>query len=108
MQDDLKFASDAIAKIASEAIASIERLYGNRNGLNSLQPSDSSPRVKVPEFPVIPDFTDSEPEDDLVLLKPTKATARETAKPVKPVKAPTFETVDRPPLIDSDLEKMLL
>lgn len=102
MQDDLRHASDAIAKIASEAIASIERLYGNRNGLNSLQSLQKSPEVDVPQFPVIPDFTESEPEDDLVLLTPSK---KPTAKPAK---APTFETVERPPLIDSDLEKMLL
>lgn len=98
MQDDLKFASDAIAKIASEAIASIERLYGNRNSLDGSKPK---PTVEIPKIPDFTDFTDSpEPEDDLVLLKPSK--------PAKPVKAPTFETVERPPLIDSDLEKMLL
>lgn len=97
-QDDLKHASDAIAKIAFEAIASIERLYGNRNGLNSLQ---KSPTVEVPQFPVIPDFTESEPQEDLVLPPTKKPTA-------KPAKAPTFETIERPPLIDSDLEKMLL
>lgn len=102
LQDDLKFASEAISKIALEAMASIERLYQNRfpNG------SDSSPTV----IPKIPDFTDSptelestQPQDDLTLLKPTRTPTRPTTS-----EAPTFGEIERPPLIDSNLEKMLL
>lgn len=95
MKDDLKFASEAISKIALEAIASIERLYQNRFP-NS---SDSPP----PVIPPIPDFTESEPQDDLTLLKPTKVPTRPQTS-----EAPTFGEVERPPLIDSNLEKMLL
>lgn len=101
MKDDLKFASEAISKIALEAMASIERLYQNRfpNG------SDSSPQV----IPPIPDFTDNpdNPDtptelDDFQLLKPTRVPTRSTSE------APTFGEIERPPLIDSNLEKMLL
>lgn len=105
MKDDLKFASEAISKIALEAMASIERLYQNRfpNGSDS---SDSPP----PVIPKIPDFTDNSDNldsptelDDFTLLKPTRV-------PTKPKtsEAPTFGEVERPPLIDSNLEKMLL
>lgn len=99
LQDDLKFASEAISKIALEAIASIERLYQNRFP-NS---SDSSPQV----IPPIPDFTDNSDSptelDDFTLLKPTRVLTRPQTS-----EAPTFGEVERPPLIDSNLEKMLL
>lgn len=102
MQDDLKFASEAISKIALEAMASIERLYQNRfpNGPDG---SEISPTV----IPPIPDFTDNPDSptelDDFQLLKPTRTPTRPTTS-----EAPTFGEVDRPPLIDSNLEKMLL
>lgn len=107
MQDDLKFASEAISRIALEAMASIERLYQNRFPSGS-DGSEISPTV----IPPIPDFTESEPRDaqdaqdardDLTLLKPTRVPTRP-----KTSEAPTFGEVDRPPLIDSNLEKMLL
>lgn len=101
LQDDLKFASEAISKIALEAMASIERLYQNRFPSSS----EISPTVipKIPDFTDFTDFTESEPQDDLTLLKPTRTPTRPTTS-----EAPTFGEVDRPPLIDSNLEKMLL
>lgn len=116
-EDDLMYASEAIQKIASEAMQRVENLYKLRFSLPSQPPEPSSPEpsnftrerkvstVEAPEkidttFDLVDNFTHN--------LKPST-----TAKPAKPnlqsALGPLVGSVDeRPEKIDSNLHGLTL
>ena len=114
MQDDLKFASEAITQIAMQAMKSIENLYAGRNFDNSAPSSSSkvpnlSPSVGTPSSSNEPD--DSEYFDDprFPIIEEPKVEKPKVQEPTKTeISKPKVQKIDRPPKYDSDLENLLL
>ena len=111
MKDDLRFASEAIQKIASEAMQRIENLY-------SLRFSGKSPEPVTPLSGLTQSNQNSTKVDDLFILNsnPTNPVNsftpdRQTNKPKvsenhNPVR--TLQPESRPELIDSNLHGLEL
>lgn len=112
MQDDLKFASEAITQIAMQAMKSIENLYANRNFDNSdnsdppSRNSNLSPKVNISNS-----SNDLNIQNDDYFDDPRFSIIEEQPKAQKPeVQEPKISKskIDRPPKYDSDLENLLL
>ena len=121
-EDDLMYASEAIQKIASEAMQRVENLYKLRFSVpRDPEPSDHTPTPKVSETPQTPDISVTEtlrapqaPEKidssfDLVdNFMHNIPKSKPTVKPnLKPVSVST--SIDqRPEKIDSNLHGLTL
>lgn len=118
-EDDLMYASEAIQKIASEAMQRVENLYKLRfsQPRDPLEPSktpESTParkistigRVEAPEkidttFDLVDNFTHN--------LKPTTAKPANSAKPnLQSAMGPLGSIDERPEKIDSNLHGLTL
>lgn len=121
-EDDLMYASEAIQKIASEAMQRVENLYKLRFS-QPPEPSDQTPMRKVSETPQTPDISVTEtlqaPEKigssfDLVdnfmhnIPKSTKPTVKPNLKPVQPIQSVSTSIDQRPEKIDSNLHGLTL
>lgn len=120
-EDDLMYASEAIQKIASEAMQRVENLYKLRFSQPPREPEPSSPepsaytparkistigRVEAPEkidttFDLVDNFTHN--------LKPTTAKPANSAKPnLQSAMGPLGSIDERPEKIDSNLHGLTL
>lgn len=115
-EDDLMYASEAIQKIASEAMQRVENLYKLRFSQPpeppvSREPSNYTPArkistVEVPEkidttFDLVDNFTHN--------LKPTTAKPANSAKPnLQSAMGPLGSIDERPEKIDSNLHGLTL
>lgn len=113
MQDDLKFASEAITQIAMQAMKSIESLYANRNfdGSGNSKASKVSPMVSNLSLKVNTSSSSDVSNDPDYFDDPRFSIIEEpkVEKVEKPkVEKPKVEKVRRPPKYDSDLENLLL
>lgn len=121
-EDDLMYASEAIQKIASEAMQRVENLYKLRFSQppRGPEPSDLTPTRKVSETPDISATeTLQAPEKigssfDLVdnfmhnIPKSTKPTVKPNLKPVQPIQSVSTSIDQRPEKIDSNLHGLTL
>ena len=108
MQDDLKFASEAISQIALQAMKSIESLYANRLASSDSSDSNFSPKVNTSNCSsVSPKVNDS---DTQRIQDARYSMFDETPKKVNEVEKVEISKpkVERPPKYDSDLENLLL
>lgn len=103
MQDDLKFASEAITQIALQAMKSIQELYSKQNHLESFN------SVEVNDYQAT---KEKETDEDarFALLEPT--TPKDTPKsdiPDQVKDTRTFGSVSsRPPKYDENFNDLLL
>ena len=105
MQDDLKFASEAISQIALQAMKSIENLYANRH-FDSNDSGNSNIPLKVDNSRDSSDSSDSSDFDDprFSIIEEPEVEKVEKVEKVEISKP----KVERPPKYDSDLENLLL
>ena len=121
-EDDLMYASEAIQKIASEAMQRVENLYKLRFSQPPATPQDPEPskttrerkistvgRVEAPEkidttFDLVDNFT-----HNLQHMKPTTAKPANSAKPnLQSAMGPLGSIDERPEKIDSNLHGLTL
>lgn len=105
MEDDLRFASEAIQKIASEAMQRIENLYSLRFSGKSLEPSARSTQntTKVDDLFIL----NSNPTNPVNSFTPDIQTNRpKVSENFNPVR--TLQPESRPELIDSNLHGLEL
>lgn len=117
-EDDLMYASEAIQKIASEAMQRVENLYKLR--FSQPPEPEPTPTRKISETPDIPvTETLQTPEKietsfDLVdnfmhnIPKSTKPTVKPNLKPVQPIQSVSTSIDERPEKIDSNLHGLTL
>lgn len=123
-EDDLMYASEAIQKIASEAMQRVENLYKLRFSIP--RDPDNTPTRTTPVVSEAPDISVTEtlqtlqaPEKietsfDLVdnfmhnIPKSTKPTVKPNLKPVQPIQSVSTSIDQRPEKIDSNLHGLTL
>ena len=99
MEDDLRFASEAIQKIASEAMQRIENLYSLRFSGKSTEPQTQN-STKVDDLFIL----NSNPINSLTPdVQTNKPKVSENPNPVR-----TLQPESRPELIDSNLHSLEL
>lgn len=106
-EDDLMYASEAIQKIASEAMQRVENLYKLRFSIpRDPEPTDYTPTRKVSEAPEKIE-TSFDLVDNFMHNIPKSATPKPTVKPN--LKQVSVTPVDqRPEKIDSNLHGLTL
>lgn len=112
-EDDLMYASEAIQKIASEAMQRVENLYKLRFSLpRDPEPTDYTPTRKVSETSETPEApekieTSFDLVDNFMHNIPKSATPKPTVKPnLKQVSVTPID--QRPEKIDSNLHGLTL